>query len=280
MEIIENKEFEGERPLYKTQNLELKNVTIHAGESALKETKNISAEDCVFEGKYPLWITDNFKIQKCKFTDGARAGIWYSSNMEMQDTLIEAPKAFRDCNKLYLKNVQIPNADETFWHCNDVTLEDVEVENAPYIFMHCNNIKISNYKQKGNYSFQYCKNIEIRNAIIHSKDAFWNSENVTIYDSEIIGEYLAWHSKNVKLVNCYIGETQPLCYADGLQLINCRFREDSDLAFEYSEVDAEISGHITSIKNPRTGRIKADSVGEIIIDKNIKKPANCKILTN
>lgn len=145
--------------------------------------------------------------------------------------------------------------------------------------MHCNNINISNYEHVGNYSFQYCKNIEIHNAKIYSKDAFWNSENITVYDSEIIGEYMAWHSKNVRFVNCLIGETQPLCYIDGLVLENCRFRNDADLAFEYSDVIADIHGPVTSVKNPRSGKIVADSFGEIILDENIKQPANCQIIT-
>ena len=40
--------------------------------------------------------------------------------------------------------------------------------------------------------------------------------------------------------------------------------EGTDLSFEYSDVDADVQGHILSVKNPRSGRIIADSVGEII----------------
>ena len=40
--------------------------------------------------------------------------------------------------------------------------------------------------------------------------------------------------------------------------------EDTDLSFEYSDVEADVKGHILSVKNPRSGRIIADSVGEII----------------
>ena len=143
--------------------------------------------------------------------------------------------------------------------------------------MHCSDIEIDNYRQNGNYSFQYCKNIVIRNSELHTKDAFWNSENVTIYNSSIIGEYLAWHSRNVTLINCTIGETQPLCYAENLKLENCRFLPDADLAFEYSSVNATIEGKITSIKNPKSGSISADQIGEIILDGNIKPPADCVI---
>ncbi len=42
--------------------------------------------------------------------------------------------------------------------------------------------------------------------------------------------------------------------------------EDTDLAFEYSDVEADIRGHIISVKNPKSGSITADSVGEIITE--------------
>ena len=40
---------------------------------------------------------------------------------------------------------------------------------------------------------------------------------------------------------------------------------------------ATVKGAIHSVKNPRSGFIKADSIGEVIIDKNIKQPGNCII---
>lgn len=39
-----------------------------------------------------------------------------------------------------------------------------------------------------------------------------------------------------------------------------------DLAFERSEVEAEIISAVESIKNPRSGRITVPSVGEIMMD--------------
>ena len=53
MEQIRNQEYGGERPLFATHDLQLEDVTIHAGESALKECSNIIAINCRFEGKYP-----------------------------------------------------------------------------------------------------------------------------------------------------------------------------------------------------------------------------------
>ncbi len=277
METIINKEFGGERPLFAARDLRLEHVTIHAGESALKCTRNIEAVDCRFEGKYPFWHTDGFRVEKCLFTEGARAALWYSRDCVMTDTLVEAPKMFREMKGVDLTRVRIPDAQETLWHCSDVRLRDVEVANADYLFMHCRNIDIENYRQQGNYSFQYCADVVIRNARIDSKDAFWNTENVTVYDSELTGEYLGWHSRNLRLVNCRISGTQPLCYAHGLILENCTFAPDCDLAFEDSELRADIRGSITSVKNPRTGSITADSIGEIILDEHVLDPADCKI---
>lgn len=275
--LIENKEFGGERPLFATQGLKLVNVKIGAGESALKESSDIQAINCRFEGKYPFWHARRFEIEKCFFTEGARAALWYSSGVKMIDTIVEAPKMFREMKGIELLNVKFPNALETLWHCDDINICDVETQKADYIFMHCNNIKINNYRQNGNYSFQYCNNVEICHSLINSKDAFWNTDHVTVRDSEINGEYLGWYSNNLHLINCRISGTQPLCYCNNLILENCEFAPDCDLAFEGSTLNATINSVVTSVKNPTSGIIRAKGYGEIIKDENIKLPADCKI---
>jgi len=280
MEIIKDCYFEGERPLYARKGgLKLEKVVIGPGESSLKEGNDIEAVNCEFKGKYPFWECNNFTVRDCIFRDGARAALWYSKGCKMYDTLVEAPKMFRRISDVYLENVKIPNALETFWDCNGITLKDVEVSKADYIFMHTDNIRIDGYKHQGNYSFQYSRNVEIRNADLDTKDAFWESENVTVYDSRIQGEFLGWYAKNLRLVNCHIGGTQPLCYCENLVLENCTFEPDADLSFEYSTVKATVKGHITSVKNPTSGFIKAGSIGEIILDKNRKEPGDCSIET-
>ena len=277
MEKIIGQEFGGERPLYCKKDLYLENVTIHAGESALKETGNITAVHCRFEGKYPFWECDGFVIKDCLFTVGARSALWYSRGCEMYDSLIDAPKMFRRTKGIKLRNVQIPGGTETLWDCSDIDLEDVNIDRADYIFMHCENIRIRNLHLNGNYGFQYARNVEIHDSVLNSKDSVWESENVTIYDSVINGEYLAWYSKNLRLVRCHITETQPLCYCEGLVLEDCTFGDDADLAFEYSTVEATVRGHLLSIKNPTSGHIRYESVGEIILDGNIKAPGDCII---
>lgn len=278
MQTISNTSFEGERPLFKQENLQLDHVIIHQGESGLKECKNVISFNCEFEGKYPFWHNENTKIEKGVFRDGARAAIWYCKNIEMKDSVIEAPKMFREIDGFKAENVTFMNAQETFWYCRNLKLINLKFEKADYIFINNRNISIDNIVMNGNYSFQYCQNVEIRNSKIRSKDAFWNSENVTIYDSEINGEYLGWHSKNLKLVNCKISGTQPFCYCKDLILENCSMDEKCDLCFEYSTLKAEIHSIIKSIKNPTSGEIVADDFEEIIIDDNVKEPNNCVIL--
>jgi len=279
MKKIQDSVFGGERPLYGEKHLFLERVIIEPGESALKETTDIEAVNCEFQGKYPFWECDGFTVRGCIFREGARAALWYSKNCVMADTLIEAPKMFREIENVSLENVRIPNAQETFWNCRGIKLRNVEVQKGDYIYMGCSDIDIDGYRQQGNYSFQYTRRVTIRNAYLDTKDAFWQTEDVTVYDSEIHGEYLGWYSRRLRLVRCHISGTQPLCYCDDLVLEDCTFAPDADLAFEYSSVQADIRGRVTSVKNPRTGKIVSDGYNDIILDSNIKSPGDCQILT-
>lgn len=279
MDVIVKQHFEGERPLFESHNLRLEEVTIGEGESAIKECSNIEAENCHLWGKYPFWHVHGFKINNCQFDAGARSALWYSDNMVMTNTRIDGPKMFREMHDMKLENVVINDADETFWRCSNIEAKNLELHDGTYPFMFCENVKIDGLKADSKYVFQYCKNVEIRNAHIVTKDSFWECENITIYDSYLDGEYLAWHSKNVRLVNCRLAGEQLLCYADKLVLENCTFDKACDRVFEYSDVQADITGHIENIKNPTSGHIVADSIGSVTIDENIKQPANCVIET-
>ncbi len=281
MKQIKDQEFGGERPLYCEHDLLLNNVTIHLGESSIKETSNVHAVDCRFEGKYVFWECRGFSATNCLFVESARSSLWYSENGKLVDCKVEAPKMFRRMKGIVLKGCHFSNAQETLWDCDDVSIEDCTIENADYLGMHTDNVRIVNYHQEGNYSFQYSKNVEIRNALLNSKDALWESENVTVYDSEINGEYLAWYSKNLRLVRCHITGEQPLCYCENLVMEDCTMGEDTILAFEYSTIEATIKGDVPSIKNPTSGHITVGGhVGEVIIDPNQKQPADCIIKYN
>ena len=279
MELIKDKQFGGERPLFARHDLRLENITITDGESAIKQCQNIEATRCHFYGKYPLWHIDGARIVDCYFAPGSRSAIWYTNDLKMKDCIIDAPKFFREMNNVELENVVINDADEVFWRINGLRLKNVKLHDGTYPFMFSQNIYVDGLESDSRYVFQYCKNVEIHHANIVTKDSFWECENITIYDSVLDGEYLAWHSKNVRLVNCHLAGEQLLCYTQDLVLENCTFDAACDRIFEYSTVEADIRGRIENIKNPTSGYIIADEIGSITIDENVRQPANCIIKT-
>lgn len=275
MKEIKQQFFSGERALYGTHDACISYCTFADGESPLKESSNLEIDNCLFRWKYPLWYTKNVKMTNCSLFDMARAGIWYVDNISVSDTVIEAPKNFRRVRGLVLKNVNLPNAAETLWNCTDIEMEQVTAR-GDYFAMNSKNIVARNFTLVGNYSFDGGENIEIYNSRLLSKDAFWNADHITVYDSFISGEYLGWNSKNITLINCTIESLQGMCYIDNLVMKNCRLI-NTNLAFEYSQADVEIVGQVDSVFNPKGGMIRADRIGELIMDGRKVKIDQTKI---
>lgn len=270
MNLISDKSFGGERPLFGAHDVKLSNITITDGESGIKCCHDICCDNSKFYGKYPWWHVDRSTIEHCYFAPGSRSAIWYSNDMVMRHCVIDGPKFFREMNNLTLEDVTINDADETFWKVNGLRLKNVTLHEGTYPFMFSKNIYVDGLTSDAKYVFQYCENVEIHNAHITTKDSFWECNNVTVYDSELDGEYLAWHSQNIHLVRCHISGEQPLCYTDNLILDDCTFDAACDRIFEDSNVKASIRGAITEIKNPIGGHIVADKIGKITYDEFAK----------
>lgn len=247
------------------------------GESPLKHASNIELQGSMFRWKYPLWYTSNVTARDCTWFDMARAGVWYTKNIALERALIEAPKNFRRCEGLRLDDVSFSDAAETLWNCRDVRLSNVTASRADYFAMNCENMTVDHLTLYGNYTFDGAKNVTIRNSKLLSKDAFWNSENITVYDSFISGEYLGWNSKNLTLINCTVESLQGMCYIENLVMKNCRLI-NTTLAFEYSTVKAQIDSRIDSVLNPAGGTIRAQSIGELILEKDRIDPEKTVIL--
>ena len=266
-----NREFlTGARALFGAHDLIIKDTIFDDGESPLKESGNIELYGCMFKWKYPLWYSHDIKVNDCTWFEMGRAGVWYTDRISVENSAIEAPKNFRRCKELTLKNVSFPNAAETLWSCDGVVISNV-VAKGDYFAMNSQNINADSLTLYGNYSFDGAKNVEIKNSRLLSKDAFWNSENVTVYNSFISGEYLGWNAKNLTLIDCTVESLQGLCYIENLKMKNCRLI-NTTLAFEYSSVEADIDGKVDSVLNPSSGRICADSIGELIIEKDKVDP--------
>lgn len=278
MQVIKDKEYGGERPLYKLHDARLEHVIIHFGESSIKESGNIEAYDCTFEGKYVFWECRKFLAQNCHFVNSARSSLWYSENGKLVHCLVDAPKMFRRMQGIEVEDCRFTDAQETLWDCDRASFRNCEILNADYLGMRTDNVFIDKLHLEGNYAFQYSKNVEIKNSLLNSKDALWDCENVTITDCEINGEYLGWYSRGLTLIRCHITGEQPLCYCENLTLVDCTFGADANLMLEYSTVKASIKGNVTSVKNPTSGDITVEGhIGELIIDENQKSPADCMI---
>ena len=264
--LIYQKHYDEERSLYGLKDAHVKECVFAGpadGESVLKEARNIIVDNCSFSLRYPMWHVHKFSLVESKMDDKSRAPLWYCSDGKIENCQIFSVKAVRECLNIDIKFSEI-ESPEFGWKSDGISLENTKIT-AEYIFLDSKNIKLKNVEMRGKYSFQYVENLLIENCNLDTKDAFWHSKNVTVKNSVVKGEYLAWFSDGLTLINCKIIGTQPLCYCKNLKLINCTM-EKCDLSFEYSDVDAEVRGHVDSIKNPRSGTIRVESVGEIIME--------------
>ena len=269
LQTIKNQTFSSERALYALRDVRVEGCTFAGkedGESAFKEAKNIEVDGCRFELRYPFWHTRAFTLSDSVMTETCRAALWYSSGGKISNLTLTGPKALRECDNIEMADSRAASA-EFGWRCRDIKMKNVEIE-SEYVFFMSERLELANIKLKGKYSFQYVDGLHITDSELDTKDSFWHAKNVTVENSTVRGEYLGWYSENLTLKNCKIIGTQPFCYCTGLTLINCEM-VDCDLAFEYSEVDADTHGHIISIKNPRSGTIAVDSVGEIIRENEV-----------
>lgn len=263
---IENKTFDMERALYGQQGLHLKNCAFDGpadGESALKECRDIQAENCLCNLRYPFWHDHNLEISQCELTPACRAALWYSENVNITGTKLHGIKALRECRNVTITDCDIRSA-EFGWSVQNLRMTCTRAE-SEYFLMRGENLHLYDVQFTGKYSFQYTQNVTIEDAELDTKDAFWHAHNVTVKNSVVKGEYLAWYSDGLTLINCTIIGTQPFCYCKNLTLIDCKMLE-TDLCFEKSQVNATITTPVVSIKNPLSGTISLPSVGEVILD--------------
>ena len=276
METFANKIYTGERALFGARDLTLTDCIFEDGESPLKESARLSLSGCAFRWKYPLWYGHDITLTDCTLSDNARAGIWYTENIAVRDTVIHAPKTFRRSCGITLTGVTMTDAAETLWSCRDVTIRRLDAR-GDYLLMNAEGVDAEELHLEGNYAFDGARDVTLRSSRLLTKDAFWNSENVTVYDSYIAGEYLGWNAKCLTLVNCTVESLQGFCYIDRLTLKNCRL-VNTTLAFEYSTVDADITGSVDSVLNPSGGIIRADHIGTLTIDRDRVDPEKTTII--
>ena len=241
MKEYKNQTFDEERALYGSLGVRITDCRFDGpadGESALKEGKDIAVENSYFNLRYPFWHDTHVTITDSHLTENCRAALWYSRDIQISGTKLHGIKALRECADVTIKDSDIIS-QEFGWSVKGLTMINTSNE-SEYFMMRSENLHFDHVSLKGKYSFQY------------------------------IEKYLAWYSENITFINCTIIGTQPLCYCKGLKLINCTMI-DTDLAFERSEVEAELNAPIFSIKNPRSGSIRVPAAEEIIMDDPMAK---------
>ena len=266
MQIIENKRFDEERALYGSHDVLLRNSAFDGpadGESALKESSDIQAERVFCNLRYPFWHDHRLTIRDSEMTELCRAALWYSAHIEIANTKLHGIKALRECSNVRIENCDIISP-EFGWSVKNIEMRHCTAQ-SEYFMMRSENLDFADVDFKGKYSFQYIENAEFENCRFDTKDAFWHAKNVTVKNSVVKGEYLAWYSDGLTLIDCKIIGTQPFCYCRNLKLVNCEMI-DTDLCFEKSEVEAEITTPVVSIKNPAAGRIQVPALGKLILD--------------
>ena len=267
--VIQNIQTGKERAFYGSKNVHFKNIIIDGieqGESAFKECRNITVEDTNIILKYCVWHCHNITLIKTIIDENSRASIWYCDNIEIINCKLNGVKALRNCNNVTVKDTII-NSDEMGWKCEGVRLENCKVY-GQYPFLNSCNVTFDNVELNAKYIFQYSENIKMYNTTIETKDCLWHAKNAYCKNCTLKGEYLAWYSENCIFENCHIDSIQPLCYCKKLKLINCTMA-NTNLSFEYSEVDATIIGHVDSIRNVLSGKIVLDSLGEYVQDEHV-----------
>ena len=277
MKIIENKTFPFERALYAEKDVILKNCRFEGeedGESALKEAHNVTLQGCYMDLRYPLWHDTDVLIEESTMTDKCRAALWYTHGITVKKSVLGGIKALRECSDISISDTKVVSP-EFGWKSRGIRAESSSFE-GEYPFLLASDICFKNITLKGKYSFQYAENVLIEDSYLDTKDAFWHAKNVTVKNSVIKGEYLSWYSDGLTLDHCKIIGTQPLCYCKNLKLIDCE-TELCDFSFEYSDVAATVKGGIVSVKNPKSGFITADKIGEIILTDDSVYECSCKI---
>ena len=272
-QIIENKTFDEERALYASDSIIVNNCKFDGpadGESALKESKNVTVNNSFFNLRYPFWHDDNLIVDGCELTKNCSAALWYTKDATIKNTKLHGIKALRECANINIENCSI-DSPEFGWSVRNISMKDTTVT-SEHFMMRSDALKFENVTLNGKYSFQYIDNSVLENCNFDTKDAFWHAKNTVIKNSVIKGEYLGWYCENVTFDNCKIIGTQPLCYCKNLRLIDCEMI-DADLAFEKSEVFATIKTPVISIKNPAFGKIIVPRVDEIIKDDPMSKAA-------
>ena len=139
---------------------------------------------------------------------------------------------------------------------------------------------------EGESPLKESSDITLKNSMFQWKYPLWYSKNVVAQDCTWAEMARAgvWYTDRFLILNwqaiilnCTIESLQGMCYIDNLVMKNCKLL-NTTLAFEYSTIDVEITDGITSVLNPASGMIRAQSIDTLILDPAKTDPAETQIV--
>jgi len=130
-QVLRQQKLTGERALFQSENLAVYDSVFEDGESPLKESSSLYLDNCLFRWKYPLWYCKHVDVKECTWFDMARAGVWYTDDISVRDSIVEAPKNFRRCRGVTLTNVNFPTC---FPHHQMNNFQPVQNDPAAYFY--------------------------------------------------------------------------------------------------------------------------------------------------
>ena len=183
------------------------------------------------------------------------------------------------------RNIEVFNSSFSLryplWHVDTFVLKDSSFDEKTRAAIWYSKFgKIDQTKLFGIKAIRECQNIQIKNCQIQSNEFGWKSKDIELIDSSIESEYLFLDSKDVFVKNIQMKGKYSFQYMENL-LIENSILDTKDVFWHSKNVivnDSTIKGKIESIKNPKSGFIKADSIGHIIKENSIMEDT-CKIET-
>ena len=124
MELIQGKAFDVERAFYGRSELRVRECRFDGpadGESAFKECRDIAAERCYFNLRYPFWHDRGLRLDSCELTEKCRAALWYSEDVVITGSALHGIKALRECADVTVRDCDIISP-EFGWSVRGITM--------------------------------------------------------------------------------------------------------------------------------------------------------------
>lgn len=228
----------------------------------LIDVARVLVQNSIFAVERPLACADRTVINNCDFDDLTRGALCDASRVVVQHAVFEGNDTLAAGERIHVHD------SEVYGHgfARDTTkikLTSVSVEGAD-AFCNCSRLAAWNLSVAGNGAFRHLSNALICGSIINGDDALAYADNVTLRDCVINGSRIGWRARDLTLINCTLIGAAPLCRAHEVNVIDCRMLL-ADMAFEYSDVQAAVDGHINSVINPLSGTVIADTVGDVFV---------------